>query len=153
MSEPIPHPDEPLRILYLEDAPEDAELAIRELKHAGIVLEWVRVDTEAGFREALDSFCPGLVLADFSIPGWSGLAALRLVRVERPDLPYIVVTGTLDEETAAACIKAGADDYILKERRTRLPHAVVAARKAWGTRVAQRKAEEELRLRNSALEA
>lgn len=153
MTAPAPLDDAPLRVLILEDVPTDAELEVRELRRAGLSLEWTRVDTEGAFREALSSFDPGIVLADYSLPGWNGMAALTLVRSERPDLPFIVVTGSLDEETAADCIKAGADDYVLKERLSRLPYAVRAARDAWATRVARRQAEEELRLRNSALEA
>ncbi len=143
----------PLRVLILEDVPTDAELEVRELRRSGISVEWTRVETEAAFHEALVSFDPGIVLADYSLPGWNGIAALAFVRAERPDLPFIVVTGALDEETAADCIKRGADDYVLKERLSRLPHAVRSARDAWATRVARREAEEELRLRNSALEA
>ncbi len=143
----------PLRVLLLEDVQTDAELEVRELRRAGIPVEWTRVETEAAFREALAVLDPDIVLADFSLPGWNGLAALGVVRSERPDLPFIVVTGALDEETAADCIKRGADDYVLKERLSRLPHAVRTAREAWATRVARRRAEEELRLRNSALEA
>ena len=143
----------PLRILLLEDVPSDAELEVRELRRSGMSLEFRRVETEAGFREALASFDPDVVLADCSLPGWNGMAALSVVRKERPDLPFLVVTGSIDEETAADCIKAGADDYVLKERLSRLPHAVRSARDAWTTRVARRAAERELRLLNSALAA
>ena len=153
MTTPASLDDAPLRVLVLEDVLTDAELEVRELRRAGIAVEWTRVETETAFREALVSFDPGIVLADFSLPGWNGMAALAVVRSERPDLPFIVVTGALDEETAADCIKRGADDYVLKERLSRLPHAVRSARDAWATRVARRAAEEELRLRNSALEA
>ena len=153
MTTPASPDGAPLRVLVLEDVLTDAELEVRELRRAGIAVEWTRVETETAFREALVSFDPGIVLADFSLPGWNGMAALAVVRSERPDLPFIVVTGALDEETAADCIKRGADDYVLKERLSRLPHAVRSARDAWATRVARRAAEEELRLRNSALEA
>lgn len=142
-----------LRVLVLEDVASDAELAIRELGRAGITAEWTRVETEAAFRAELVRLDPEIVLADYSLPGWNGMAALAVVRQERPELPFIVVTGAIDEETAADCIKAGADDYVLKERLSRLPHAVRSARDAWATRVARREAERELRLRNSALEA
>ena len=153
MTTPASPDGAPLRVLALEDVLTDAELEVRELRRAGFAVEWTRVETEAAFREALVSFDPGIVLADYSLPGWNGMAALTVVREERPDLPFIVVTGALDEETAADCIKRGADDYVLKERLSRLPHAVRSARDAWATRVARREAEEELRLRNSALEA
>jgi diguanylate cyclase (GGDEF)-like protein/PAS domain S-box-containing protein len=153
MTTPAPPVAENLRILVLEDVPSDAELEIRELRRAGIQGEWRRVETEAEFRAALDSFAPEVVLADYSLPSWNGMKALKVVRELRPDLPFIIVTGSIDEETAAACIKSGADDYILKERLGRLPHAVRAAREAWATRLARREAEEELRLSHSALEA
>ncbi len=142
-----------LRILVLEDVPSDAELVIRELRRAGITADWTRVETEGDFRAELVRLDPEIVLADYSLPGWNGLSALAVVRRERPELPFIVVTGAIDEETAADCIKAGADDYVLKERLSRLPHAVRSAREAWAMRVARREAERELKLRNSALEA
>ena len=107
-------PAGPLRVLVLEDVPTDAELEIRELARAGLVADWRRVETEEGFREALDSFSPDVVLADYSLPAWNGLEALGVVRAVCPELPFVVVTGSIDEETAAECIKAGADDYVLK---------------------------------------
>ncbi len=153
MASSDPASGESVRILILEDEPLDAELEIRELRRAGLVPEWTRVETESDFAERLRTFEPELVLADFSLPGWNGLAALRRVREQGIELPFIVVTGSLDEETAADCIKAGADDYVLKERLARLPYAVRSAREAWATRVARRRAEDALRLRNAALEA
>lgn len=153
MTTPVPPVAENLRILVLEDVPSDAELEIRELRRAGIQGEWLRVETEAEFRAALDSFAPEVVLADYSLPSWNGVLALKVVRELKPDLPFVIVTGSIDEETAADCIKSGADDYVLKERLGRLPHAVRSAREVWTTRLARRKAEEELRLSHSALEA
>lgn len=153
MASADPVSGEPVRILILEDEPLDAELEIRELRRAGLAPEWTRVETESDFVDRLRTFAPELVLADFSLPGWNGLAALRRVREQGIELPFIVVTGSLDEETAADCIKAGADDYVLKERLARLPYAVRSAREAWATRVARRRAEDTLRLRNAALEA
>ena len=144
---------EPLRILVLEDVASDAELEIRELRRNGLVADWTRVETERDFRKALEEYRPDVILADFSLPSWNGLEALRVVRAVRPELPFVVVTGSLDEETAADCIKAGADDYVLKERLARLPHAVTAARDVWAARLARRAAEAELRLLQSALEA
>lgn len=143
----------PLRVLVLEDVPSDAELELRELRRAGLLGEWERVETEADFREALERFAPDVVLADFSLPSWNGLEALKVVRERKPELPFVIVTGSIDEETAADCIKSGADDYVLKERLGRLPHAVTAAREVWAARVARRTAEAELRLRDSALVA
>ena len=153
MTTPVPPATEALRILILEDVPSDAELEIRELRRAGMVSEWRRVETEAEFRVALDEFAPEVVIADYSLPTWNGIEALKVVRELRPDLPFVIVTGAIDEETAAECIKNGADDYVLKERLARLPHAVRAAREVWASRLAHRKAQAELRLTHSALEA
>ncbi|MBK9091066.1 MAG: EAL domain-containing protein [Holophagales bacterium] len=153
MTTPVPPVAENLRILVLEDVASDAELEIRELRQAGILGEWLRVETEAEFRATLDEFTPNVVIADYSLPSWNGMKALKVVRELRPDLPFIIVTGSIDEETAADCIKSGADDYVLKERLGRLPHAVRAAREVWAARLARRKAEEEVRLSHSALEA
>ncbi len=141
------------RILVLEDVPVDAELVVRTLRREGLEFEWVRVETAEAFRAALDEFAPDAVIADYTLPHWDGMSALKVVRAERPDLPFVVVTGSLNEETAADCIKQGADDYVLKERLQRLPHALRAAAERRATAAAHRRAEEELRLRRSALEA
>ena len=153
MSKPESSAPLPLRVLILEDVSTDAELVIRELRRAGVTADWVRVETEAAFRAELARPDLEVVLADYSLPGWNGMAALAVVREVRPELPFIVVTGSINEETAADCIKAGADDYVLKERLSRLPHAIRSARDAWATRLARGEAESELRLRNLALEA
>ncbi len=142
-----------LRILVLEDVPSDAELVIHQLKRSGFEFSSERVDTESDFKEALTRFAPDIVLADYSLPQFDGMSALRIVRSGHQDMPFIVVTGSLDEETAADCIKSGADDYVLKERLQRLPHAVRGALSAAESRRARRKAEAELALRTSALEA
>jgi len=99
----------------------------RELQRAEIACRTRRVDTEADFRRELRDFAPDLVLADYSIPGFGGMAALEILRHEAPLVPLIVVTGSIDEETAAACIKAGAADYVLKTHLVRLAPAVRSA--------------------------
>jgi len=144
---------DPLRVLLLEDVPDDAELNVAALRREGMNVENVRVETAGAFQEALTSFRPDIVLADYSLPSWDGMSALRLVRKERPDLPFVVVTGTINEETAVDCIKQGADDYILKERLGRLAHAARAAIDHRASIAARRRVEEELLVRNSALEA
>ena len=120
-------PPASLHILLVEDRDEDAELVRRELKRAEISCRTRRVDTAEGFRHALREFAPDLILADYSIPGFGGMAALEILRREAPLVPLIIVTGSLDEETAAACIKAGAADYVLKNRLVRLGPAVSSA--------------------------
>src|SRR6266540_131133 len=117
----------PLRVLLLEDRDSDAALAARELKRAELDCETRLVQTEDAFRRELRAFAPAIVLADYSIPGFGGMAALEILQQESPHTPLIVVTGSLDEETAAECIKAGATDYVLKTHLARLGPAVRGA--------------------------
>lgn len=116
-----------LRVLIVEDRAEDAELAIRELRRAKLECVTTRVETAADFERALQSFRPMLVLADYAVPGFGGMVALEILRQQAPEVPLIIVTGSLDEETAAECIKAGAADYVLKTNLVRLDPAVRGA--------------------------
>jgi len=116
-----------LRVLVVEDRAEDAELTVRELRRAELDCETLHVDTAHAFRRALADFRPDIVLADYTVPGFGGMAALEILKTEAPDIPLIVVTGSLDEETAAECIKAGAADYVLKTNLIRLEPAISGA--------------------------
>lgn len=114
---------EPLKVLLVEDEPSDAELVMRELKRAGILCVGCRVDTEADFRRELDAFAPNLILSDFNMPQFDGMAALAIAHALRPDIPFIFVSGTLGEDYAIRALKSGATDYVLKENLVRLPPA------------------------------
>jgi len=116
-----------LRVLVVEDRTEDAELAIRELRRAELNCETRRVDKADAFRRALGEFRPDIVLADYTVPGFGGMAALEILKAEAPAIPLIIVTGSLDEETAAECIKSGAADYVLKTNLIRLGPAISGA--------------------------
>ena len=116
-----------VRILVLEDDPHDARLAERELHSAGLEFTARRVATRSDFEEALRQFHPDLIVADHNLPQFSGAAALQLAREIAPGTPFILVTGSLDEETAVEYMKAGAADYILKDRLARLGPAVLGA--------------------------
>ena len=120
-------PSQALRVLVVEDRTEDAELAIRELRRAELNCETRRVDRADAFRRALGEFRPDIVLADYTVPGFGGMAALEILKAEAPAIPLIIVTGSLDEETAAECIKAGAADYVLKTNLIRLGPALSGA--------------------------
>src|SRR5258707_11520946 len=111
----------------VEDRAEDAELAIRELGRAALDCQTERVDEADAFRRALVEFRPDIVLADYTVPGFGGMAALEILKNDAPTIPLIVVTGSLDEETAAECIKAGAADYVLKTNLIRLEPAISGA--------------------------
>jgi two-component system, cell cycle sensor histidine kinase and response regulator CckA len=119
----VPAAGDRLRITLLEDNPLDAELLERELRRAGIDARFEHAATEPQFLAAL-SPPPDLVLADYRLPGFSALGALRALRDRGLDLPLIVVSGTIGDEAAVECLREGATDYLLKDRLARLPQAV-----------------------------
>ena len=116
----------PLRAVIVEDLEADAELMVAELRRAGFEPDWRRVENR---RELVDALAatPDVVLADFSLPTFSALDALECLRAERLDVPLIVVSGSIGEEVAVECIRAGAHDYLLKDRLGRLGQAVSQA--------------------------
>lgn len=113
-----------LRILHLEDDPLDAEMIGAILKKEGLEPEMQRVEDEAGFCQAIEGGGFDLVLADYQLPSYDGLSALRRHRQLQPHVPFILVTGRLGEEPAVECLQKGATDYVLKQRLSRLGVAV-----------------------------
>ncbi len=113
-----------LKILILEDNHYDAELNITALKKEDWVMDTRVVCDEEGFISELDNFFPDIILSDYNLPRFNGLDALRVVKKKKLLTPFIIVTGSLDEETAVDCIKQGAWDYVLKEHLVRLNSAV-----------------------------
>lgn len=118
---------EEIRVLMLEDSAPDAELAGRALKKAGITFTAKRVERRDEFVAALDEFEPDIVLSDYKLPGFSGMAALKLAQQLHPEIPVIIVTGALSDIEAVELIKAGAKDYVLKDRLARLAPAIQGA--------------------------
>ena len=116
----------PLRILILEDQLADAELMLHELRQAGFDPEWQRVETEEEYLAALHPTLD-IILSDYSLPQFDGLSAVRLLRARGLDLPFILISGTVGEDVAVSAMKEGADDYLLKDRLTRLGPAVKSA--------------------------
>jgi PAS domain S-box-containing protein len=133
-----------LRVLIVEDVPTDAELMLRELRKADLDLTSLRVDTRESYETALQRFSPDIVLSDYSLPRFDGLAVLRLTEELAPNVPVIIVTASIDEETAVDCIKAGAVDYVLKQHPARLGQAVESALKRRDDIEARRRSEEAL---------
>lgn len=113
-----------LRFLILEDLDTDAELMIDELNRAEFNFVHRRVENEKDFVKELKNFKPDLVLSDYSLPTFTGMEGLKIVRKDFPYIPVIIVTGSINEETAVACMKAGASDYVLKDHLVHLPSAV-----------------------------
>ena len=114
----------PLRVLLIEDNPDDAELVVDALHSADLDITFERVETEESLRASLSEGGWDLVLSDYQLPRFSGPRALHVVREASPDLPFILVSGAIGEESAVACMKAGANDYVMKGKLDRLPSAV-----------------------------
>ena len=119
--------EDALRILILEDVPMDAELVEYELERARIPFVAHRVDSREAFLEALGAFRPDVILSDYTLPRFDGMTALSLARERVPSTPFLIVTGSVNEETAVGCMKAGATDYLLKSNLARIGPAIQAA--------------------------
>src|ERR1700685_3807627 len=117
----------PLRILYLEDDPRDAELVQGTLEAGGIDCDLTRVETQTELVAALQQGGFHLVLADYTLPSFDGLSALKIAQQGWPQLPFIFVSGTLDEEVAIETLKIGATDYVFKTRLARIVPALQRA--------------------------
>ncbi|ALA60112.1 GGDEF domain-containing response regulator [Nitrospira moscoviensis] len=115
-----------LNLLLLEDSPPDAELMIETLREAGFDPHYRRVDTKAAYLQELEQ-PPDFILSDYSMPQFTAREALQLLRERGLDLPFIIVSGCIGEDMAVECMKAGAADYLLKDRLARLGHAVSQA--------------------------
>jgi len=140
----------PLKVLILEDLPSDAMLEEREARKTLGECRFLVVETRQDFLDALAGFEPDIILSDYSLPQFDGLSALMLAREHAPETPFIVVTGSINEETAVECMKAGAWDYVLKESILRLGPALQGALERKRDRLERRLAEEALR-RSEAL--
>ncbi len=135
----------PLKVLILEDRPVDAELISYELKRAGYSIISERVDTQTSYLKSLQT-PPDIILADYSLPQFTALEALRLLQERDLDIPFIVVTGTISEEAAVETMKEGAADYLLKDRLGRLAQAVERALHEKQLRDEKRLSDQALRL-------
>ena len=133
--------NEELRILILEDNPDDAELIQYDLRAAGIIYTGMHVETGEAFRNALVNFSPGLILSDYDLPGFNGALALKMARKLCPDVPFILVTGAIGEEATIEFLTGGATDYVLKNRMSRLAPAVLRALQEVRERKEREKAE------------
>src|SRR5688572_28991519 len=140
-----------IRVLLTEDVVSDAELEVRELKRAGLRLTHRIVDSEESFTRALQEFSPDVILSDFSMPGFDGMAALSIAREICPDTPFVFVSGTIGEEYAIRALKNGATDYVLKSNLVRLPATVERAIAEARARRERRRTEAELEIARERL--
>jgi len=134
-----------LRVLIVEDSEDDALLVIRELKRGGYETTFERVETAEAMTAALEKQVWDIIIADYRLPHFSAPEALELFHQSGLDLPFIVISGTIGEETAVATMKAGAHDYLMKDNLTRLVPAVERELREAGVRKERKRAEEELR--------
>ena len=136
---------QPLQVLLVEDSADDAALLTIELQRAGFAPACTRIETHAELLAALERQAWDLIIADYRLPHFDGLAALALVKDKRLDLPFIIVSGYITEAAAVTAMKAGAHDYVMKDNLARLGPAVERELREAGVRRERRRAEEDLR--------
>jgi PAS domain S-box-containing protein len=135
---------EPIWVLIVEDSADDAELLLFHLRREGFAPDWRRVETAGEMHAALTDGSWDVILSDYTLPEFGALAALVVAREVAPDVPFIVVSGTVGEDLAVAAMRAGASDYVLKRSLTRLGPAVVRELREAGNRRERRRAEREV---------
>jgi signal transduction histidine kinase/DNA-binding response OmpR family regulator len=143
----------PLRLLIVEDSPDDAELLVRQLTRAGYDVNYERVDTPNFMRELLAKQTWDLVLSDYNMPRFSGTQALALLGEQKLDVPFIFVSGTIREDIAIAAMKAGAHDYVMKGNTKRLIPAIERELAEAVLRRQRRQAKRQLQLQNERIRA
>lgn len=132
------------RILFVEDLTSDYELAIHILKKEGLNFISTRVETSEEMLTALSTFKPHIIISDYSMPRFNGREALRIAHQFDSQIPFVMLTGSINEETAVECMKAGASDYVIKERIKRLPFAIKEGLEHGRVQLEKRKAEKAL---------
>jgi DNA-binding response OmpR family regulator len=140
-----------LRLLHLEDDDADADIVRKTLQHEGVICTVTRVETEADFRSSLAQGGFDLILADYTLPEFDGISALNLAREMLPDVPFIFLSGTLDEEVAIDALKIGATDYVFKTRLSRIVPSVRRALREARERVELRRSEAAIRASEKSL--
>ena len=134
----------PLRLLIVEDNDDDAQLVLVRLRRAGYEPDYVRVDSEEKLLKALQRLDWQIVISDYAMPGFSGLRALHIMQEYAPNIPFILVSGTVGEETAVEAMRTGANDYIIKDNLARLVPAIERELRKSLDRADHRRAEEAL---------
>ena len=143
----------PLRILYLEDDPKDADLVQAMLEADGFSSRLTRVENQIDFCASLEQDGFDLILADYTLPSFDGISALKIAVEKRPEVPFIFVSGTLDEEIAIEALKIGATDYVFKTRLSRIIPALQRALREGQDRAERKRAQEALRRSEAYLAA
>src|SRR5258708_31066335 len=132
--------NKPLRILHLEDEPDFAELVKTLLAQDGLEMDVKGANDRASFEKLLADYEFDVIISDYHLPSFTGLEALALAKQKCPHVPFILVSGTIGEQAAIESLRAGATDYVLKQKPERLPSAV---------RLAVKEAEEHAKFREA----
>lgn len=134
----------PLKVLFVEDSQVDKEIVERELNKNGLKFTSIRVETEEDYIDSITKDKFDIIISDYSLPKFDGMAALKIALKMKLDIPFILITGSRNEETAVECMKAGADDYIIKDNLNRLVPAIKAVCEKYQTIKSKKDAEREL---------
>jgi DNA-binding NtrC family response regulator len=140
-----------IKIIILEDNSSDAELIQRELKKSELEFQATVAPSKGTYEQALSLAQPDLILSDYSIPSYDGFSAFQLKQEKYPDVPFIIVSGTIGEENAVELIKNGITDYVLKDKLMVLNQKIIRALNEVDEKLAKRAADEKLRLQNEKL--
>src|SRR4029077_2493808 len=136
---------QPLRVLIVEDSEDDASLTLRALEKGGFAPSFERVETEEGMRDALDRSPWEVILSDYTMPRFNAPAAFMLLRGSELDIPFIIISGTVGEETAVAAMRLGVQDYLTKGNLARLVPAIERELREAAERKARHRAEDDLK--------
>ena len=136
----------PLRLLLVEDSEDDAELVLRELRRGGYEVNHTRVESANELEAALDKGPWEVIITDYALPGFDGLAAFTQVKARGLDVPFLIVSGKIGEDVAVAAMKAGVHDFVLKDRMGRLAPAVAREIREAQVRAERRRIQEHLML-------
>lgn len=140
-----------LKILILEDTISDADLLIWELKKSSADFVFEVVQNRETFFNALTEFNPDIILSDFSLPSFDGLTAFQIKQQEKPDIPFIIVSGAIGEEKAVELIKNGVTDYVQKDKLITLNQKIERALKEVEEKNEKKIAEEKIKTQNKKL--
>ena len=151
-SVPVAGVSRPLSVLVVDDTPTDAELLMHELEAAGYSPAWKRVADAAAMRAELAEGHWDLIVSDYAMPGFSGMEALELFKQSERDIPFLLVSGNVDEEVAVESMRAGAHDYLAKDRLARLGPAVTRELREAALRRDRRRASDQLRVLSLAVQ-
>jgi DNA-binding NtrC family response regulator len=140
-----------IKILILEDNKSDVELLHHELKKSGLNFSTETVHTREEYERMLDYFKPDIILSDYSLPSFDGVSAFHLKQNKCPDIPFIIVSGSLGEENAVELIKNGVTDYVIKEKLLFLNQKIIRALKEADEKREKKITEEKLKSQNEKL--